>query len=245
MSVDVAGFAARAADPRVGARVEALRAPGTPLFVGVDRLDPTKGIPERLEAFGRLLELRPELRGRARLLQLAVPSRQELPAYRALRARVELSVATLNARYGAASWRPVEFMYGQVDQLELAALYRAADVMLVTPLRDGMNLVAKEFVASRVDGQGVLVLSRAAGAAAELVAALLVDPSDGGAMVSAYTRALDMSPAEQRVRMRRLQANVGAHDVRCWAEECLRRLDQTGPVTRDNMRWTPRGRRHV
>jgi trehalose 6-phosphate synthase/phosphatase len=245
MSVDVAGFAARAADPRLGMHLAALRAPGTPLFVGVDRLDPTKGIPERLEAFGRLLELRPELRGRARLLQLAVPSREDLPAYRALRERIELNVAALNARYGTKSWKPVELMYGQVDELELAALYRAADVMLVTPLRDGMNLVAKEFVASRVDGQGVLVLSRSAGAAAELTAALLVDPSDVGTLVSAYDRALDMSPAERRVRMTRLRASVRAHDIGSWARECLQQLEKTGSAAGGIGRWAPRGRRHV
>lgn len=239
MSVDVAAFAARAADPLVLPRVAALRAPGVPLFVGVDRLDPTKGIPERLEAFGRLLDLRPELRGRARLFQLTIPSREDVPAYRRLRLRIETTVAALNDRFGTASWKPVDSVYGQVDQHELAALYRAADVMLVTPLRDGMNLVAKEFVASRVDEQGVLVLSKHAGAAGELTPALLVDPANNAALVSAYMAALDMSPAEQRVRMRRLQASVRAHDVERWAGECLRQLDPVVRSGRQPMPGTP------
>ncbi len=221
MSVDAASFAARATDPRVIRRAKALRAPGGPLFVGVDRLDHTKGIPERLAAFERLLDERPELRGHARLLQLAVPSREDVPAYRELRARVEALVARVNRRFATPAWQPVTYVYGSVDEVELSAMYCAADVMLVTPLRDGMNLVAKEFVASRIDEEGVLVLGEHAGAAAELRAALLVDPRDAGELARAYGRALDMSLAERRVRMRRLRARVDAHDVRRWADECL------------------------
>jgi len=196
------------------------------LFVGVDRLDPTKGIPERLEAFGRLLEARPELRGRARLIQLAVPSREEVPSYRAVRARVEGLVAELNARFAFGTYTPVSYTYGTLPEPELVALYRAADVMLVTSLCDGLNLVAKEFVASRTDDQGVLVLSRRAGAAAELTAALLVDPTDPGELTRAYATALDMAEAERRVRMRRLRARVAAHDVHRWSRECLAQLDE-------------------
>jgi trehalose 6-phosphate synthase/phosphatase len=221
MGIDAGAFAARASDPRVGAEVARLRAGGGPLLVGVDRLDYTKGIPQRLEAFARLLELRPELRGRARLLQVAVPSRESVPAYRALRAAVESLVASINARFGGDGWTPVEYLYGSVDAVRLSALHRAADVMLVTPLRDGMNLVAKEFVASRTDDDGVLVLSRHAGAAAELRAALLVDPADVEGLARSYDAALTMSAPERRVRMRRLRASVGAHDVFRWAGEFL------------------------
>jgi trehalose 6-phosphate synthase/phosphatase len=224
MGVDAGAFAARAADPRARLGAERLRARGGPLFVGVDRLDPTKGIPERLEAFGRLLEARPDLRGRARLVQLAVPSRADVPAYQALRARVESLVARLNAQYGSSDYTPVEYAYGSVGPHELAALYLAADVMLVTPLCDGMNLVAKEFVASRADLDGVLVLGERAGAAAELRTALQVDPRDVDALARAYAAALEMSPAERRVRMRRLRARVEAHDVRRWADACLAQL---------------------
>lgn len=232
MSVDFASFASRAEDSRVRRRAESLRAGEGPLFLGVDRLDPTKGILQRLEAFGRMLEARPELRGRARLLQLAVPSRDAISSYRALRHQVEALVARLNARFGAGSWRPIDYAYGSVDELELTALYRAADVMLVTPLRDGMNLVAKEFVASRSDESGVLVLSKEAGAATELTAALLVDPGDVDGLGLAYIAALEMGPAERRVRMRRLRARVEGHDVHRWARECLHQLDEAGRLAR-------------
>jgi trehalose 6-phosphate synthase/phosphatase len=224
MGIDAAAFDARAREARVDAEVRRLRAAGGPLFVGVDRLDYTKGIPERLDAFARLLERSPELHGRARLFQLAVPAREEVPAYRALRARVEERVARVNARFGRAGWTPVEYLYGTVDPVGLAGLYRAADVMLVTPLRDGMNLVAKEFVASRVDDDGVLVLSERAGAAAQLHAALRCDPSDVEALAAAYGDALALSAGERRVRMRRLRATVLRHDVGRWAESFLHAL---------------------
>jgi trehalose 6-phosphate synthase/phosphatase len=231
-SVDVAAFAGRAADPRVRRRVEALRAGGGPLFVGIDRLDPAKGIPRRLEAFGRMLEAHPELRGRARLLQLAAPSRDGGPAGLSLRLQVECQVAALNARFGTAEWAPIACDYEPVDPLELSARYRAADVLLATPLRDGMSLVAKEFVASRTDESGVLVLSKQAGAAAELTTALLVDPDDLDGMAAGFLAAAEMGPAERRVRMRRLRARVKAHDVHCWVRECLHELRSVGRLAR-------------
>jgi trehalose-6-phosphate synthase len=123
-------------------------------------------------------------------------------------------------------------VYGSVDAVELAALYRAADVMLVTPLRDGMNLVAKEFVASRVDRDGVLVLSERAGAAAELREALLVDPTDVDGLARAYAAALGMSPAERHVRMRRLRARVAEHDVARWAARCVEHLATASTAAR-------------
>ena len=217
----MAGFASRADDPETRRQARALRAGGGPLFVGIDRLDPTKGIPHRLEAFGRLLESYPELRGRARLVQLAVPSREAVPAYRTLGLHVETMVAGLNARFGTPEWKPVEYTCGSVDEQGLAALYRAADVMLVTPLRDGMNLVAKEFVASREDESGVLVLSRHAGAAQELTDAVLVDPEDLEGLMRGYVTAIAMGSEERRMRMRRLRARVAAHDVHRWAGQCL------------------------
>jgi trehalose 6-phosphate synthase/phosphatase len=231
MSIDAAGFAAHAGDPETRRQIQALRAPGGPLFVGIDRLDPIKGIPQRLEAFGRLLECYPELRGRARLVQLAVPSREAVPAYRTLRLHVETMVAGLNARFGTPTWTPVEYTYGTVDERGLAALYRAADVMLVTPLRDGMNLVAKEFVASREDESGVLVLSRYAGAANELMEAILVEPEDLEGLTRGYAAALAMGSAERRVRMRRLRARVAAHDVHRWASQCLHAIGAASRVS--------------
>ena len=150
-----------------------------------------------------------------------MPSRERISAYRALRTEIEGLVAHINDRFGTTSWMPVEYQYGSVDSRTLVALYRAAHVMLVTPLRDGMNLVAKEFVASQVDEDGVLVLSRQAGAAAELGAALLVDPTDVEELATTYETALELSPRERRVRMRRLRGIVRRHDVHQWARACL------------------------
>jgi trehalose 6-phosphate synthase/phosphatase len=221
MSVDASAFEARAQSPAVLREAATLRAAGGRLLVGVDRLDYTKGIPERLRAFGRLLERNPALRGQVRLLQVAVPSREEVPAYQRLRVEVEALVGQLNRRFGTAEWTPVGYHHCSVSATTLSALYRAADVMLVTPHRDGMNLVAKEFVAGRPDEDGVLILSAHAGAAAELRTALLVDPADVDGLASAYETALALSPAERRVRMRRLRRCVRRHDVHQWARECL------------------------
>ncbi len=222
IGTDAAWFSASGADPNVVAAAALIRARADgPLFVGVDRLDYTKGIPERLLAFERFLAECPEMRGHARLIQVGVPTREDSSGYRALRDRVSGIVARINDEYRTASWTPIEYTYGSVDPARLVALYRAADIMLVTPVSDGMNLVAKEFVASRSDGEGVLVLSSRAGAAAELWAALLVDPVSLDSLVAAYKRALAISPAERRVRMRRLRASVESNDVIRWSSRSL------------------------
>jgi trehalose 6-phosphate synthase/phosphatase len=229
ISIDFATMDARAAQSSVVARVEAMRRRGGALMVGVDRLDYTKGVPERLRAFAELLAQHPEHHGKLRFFQLAVPSREEIPAYRTLRAEVESLVAQINARFGNEGWTPVEYVYGTVDAETLSMLYRAADVMVVTPLRDGMNLVAKEFIASRSDDDGVLILSQRAGASAELRTALLVDPTDVVRLADAYARALTMSPPERRVRMRRLRRVVRRHDVHQWVRACLLSLGTHSP----------------
>jgi trehalose 6-phosphate synthase/phosphatase len=227
MGIDVAFFAAWARKPAVITEAARIRGDGEgPLFVGIDRLDYTKGIAERLQAFERLLEVEPGLRGRARLIQVAVPSREDASGYAENRRMVETLVAHINHRY--AGWSPVEYRYARVDTATLVALYRAADVMLVTPLCDGMNLVAKEFIASRDDEDGVLVLSSRAGAAAELHAAVLTDPDDLDDLVRAYRAALEMSAVERRVRMRHLRTTVETHDVFQWSRRFLEALD--GPV---------------
>jgi trehalose 6-phosphate synthase/phosphatase len=224
MGIDVPFFAAWARKPAVITKAARIRGDCEgPLFVGIDRLDYTKGIAERLRAFQRLLELEPDLRGHARLIQIAVPSREDASGYAENRQTVETLVARINNQY-ADGWTPVEYRYGRVDTETLVALYRAADVMLVTPLCDGLNLVAKEFVACRDDEDGVLVLSSRAGAAAELDAAVLTDPHDLDDLVRAYRLALEMSPAERRVRMRHLRLTVQTHDVFQWSKRCLEAL---------------------
>jgi trehalose 6-phosphate synthase/phosphatase len=225
MGIDVPSFAAWARKPAVIAEAARIRGYREgPLFVGIDRLDYTKGIAERLRAFERLLELEPSLRGRARLIQVAVPSREDASGYAENRRVVEQLVERLNARYGDAGRTPVDYRYRSVDRARLVALYRAADVMLVTPVCDGMNLVAKEFVACRDDEDGVLVLSSRAGAAAELHAAVLTDPCDLDDLVRAYRLALDMSAVERRVRMRHLRLTVEKHDVFQWSKRFLEAL---------------------
>ena len=188
------------------------------LFVGVDRLDYTKGIPLRLAAFERLLAAHQSLRGGVQLLQVAVPSREHVPAYGTLRREVEALIARVNVRFGTPSWTPVRYFPESLPPADLAALYRAADVMLVTSLRDGMNLVAKEFVSSRDDEDGVLVLSELTGAAGELQEALTVNPYSVDDLVDTMVHALEMDPEERRSRMVALRLRTSGHTVQNWAD---------------------------
>ena len=221
MGVDAAGIAERASSHEVTARAAELRAEGQRLLVGIDRLDYSKGIPRRLLAFERLLVSHPEWIGHVRLVQVAVPSRIRVQAYRRFRRTLDGLVGRINGRFGTESWTPVHYLYRGVSDELLLALYRAADVMLVTPLRDGMNLVAKEFPASRVDGDGVLVLSEFAGAADELTDALLVNPYDVADAADATHRALSMPEEERRRRMRGLRHVVTTHHVQWWVASFL------------------------
>jgi trehalose 6-phosphate synthase/phosphatase len=188
------------------------------LFVGVDRLDYTKGIPLRLAAFERLLTSHPALRGAVQLLQVAVPSREHVPAYASLKREVEALIARVNVRFGTPAWTPVRYFPESLPPADLAALYRAADVMLVTSLRDGMNLVAKEFVSTREDEDGVLVLSELAGAADELQEALTVNPYCVEDLVDAMAQALDMDREERRSRMAALRVRTSGHTVHNWTD---------------------------
>ena len=226
MGVDASSFCTLAADPDVRLRVEAIRrqAGGRRIVLGVDRLDYTKGIPRRLQALERVLERDPALRDGMRYIQVAVPSREEVDTYQQLRAQVEESVGRINGTFGTLHSLPIHYMRQSVAIRDLVALYCAADVMLVTPLRDGMNLVAKEFAASRLDDDGVLVLSEFAGAAAELHGAVAVNPYDIGAFAAGIQRALSMPAEERRARMRSLRRRVLEHNVHAWADAFLQQL---------------------
>jgi trehalose 6-phosphate synthase/phosphatase len=212
--------------PEVDRLVDQIRAEtaGKKILLGVDRLDYTKGVVRRLLAFDRLLEREPQLRGRVNFVQLAVPTREKVDAYAELRSTVNELVGRINSQYGSATGSPIQLLYRSLEADDLLALYRTADAMVVTPLRDGMNLVAKEYVAARVDELGVLVLSEFAGAAAELEAALIVNPYDIVGTASALRRALSMTEAEQRVRMRKLRALVSGHPVSVWARSFVEDL---------------------
>ena len=189
--------------------------------VGVDRLDYTKGIEERLLAVERLLERFPHLRGRFAFAQLAAPSRSSIESYRALDEKVEALAARINGRFGSGAYRPIALLRAQHDTAAVFRYLRAADVCYVSSLHDGMNLVAKEFVAARDDEQGVLVLSRFTGAARELTEALVVNPYDLEEASAALATALEMPEEEQRDRMRSMRGFVAEFNVYRWAGRML------------------------
>jgi trehalose-6-phosphate synthase len=191
------------------------------LVVGVDRLDYTKGIVERLEAVGQLLEDHPRHRERLAMVQIAAPSRTRIPSYAELRRRVEETVERINSRYQTVQWRPIVLIERQCSHQEVTRWYRAADVCLVTSLHDGMNLVAKEFVAARDDEDGVLVLSKFTGAAVELSDSLLVNPYDVAGLADTIHGALEMGPAERRDRMQRMRRRVMDYNIYMWAAKVL------------------------
>jgi trehalose 6-phosphate synthase/phosphatase len=221
MGIDAATYLRLAEEPSIVAEAEELRRDGIELVVAVDRLDYTKGIPRRLLAFERCLERHPSLRGRIRLVQVAVPTREGVPEYRDYRAQVDELVGRINGRFGSIDRQPIHYVSRTLGRERLVALHRAASVALVTPVRDGMNLVAKEFVASRPDEDGVLVLSEFAGAASELAGALIVNPYDLDGVADAIASGIEMPRGERRRRMVSLRSRVLRHDVAAWARDVL------------------------
>jgi len=223
ISIDAAGLSEIARRDDVGKRASQIReALGEPSLVllGVDRLDYTKGILHRLRAYGELLD-EERLGPRPVLIQVASPSRERVGAYQTLRDEVEVMVGRINGQHGEVGYSPVHYLHQSYPREEMAALYLAADVMLVTPLRDGMNLVAKEYVASRYDEGGTLVLSEFTGAADELTGAFRVNPHDIEGLKNAIVRAATVTPAEARRRMRAMRKRVREHDVARWAASFL------------------------
>jgi alpha,alpha-trehalose-phosphate synthase [UDP-forming] len=238
ISVDFEEIAAEASQPGVvdlaGIMQRSLGA--MRIILGIDRLDYTKGIPERLVAFQRLLETRPDLIGRVTMAQIVVPSREEIPEYMQLKLRIETMVSKINGQYSRTGWVPIHYFYRSIPRAELMAFYRAAHVALVTPLKDGMNLVAKEFCASRVDQRGVLVLSEFAGAAAELkCGALLVNPHDAEGVAATLELALEMDDAEQRRRMQNMRSQIQLHDVFRWCRSFQARTCDWRDVSPDGI----------
>jgi trehalose 6-phosphate synthase len=225
ISIDFHDFANLAMQPQVTANAELIRRAANVrrLVLGVDRLDYTKGIPERLEAFRSVLTRNPGLRQEIGLIQVVVPSREEIPRYQKLKNQVEGLVRAINHQFGTPSWVPIRYQYGRLSREQLVAHYCAADIALVTPLKDGMNLVAKEFCASRVNETGILILSKFAGAAVQLrTGAYLVDPRNSPSIASALHDAIDPDEGDVRRRMRRMRRNVKANDIYCWCDEMLR-----------------------
>ncbi|GAA2530531.1 trehalose-6-phosphate synthase [Pilimelia columellifera] len=227
ISIDVKEMEELANDPAVQARAKQIRQElGDPktVILGVDRLDYTKGIEQRLKAFRELLVDGELSVPDAVMVQVATPSRERVEHYQTLRVKVEREVGRINGEYGRVGVPAVHYLHQSYSRSELAALYVAADVMMVTPLRDGMNLVAKEYVAARGDRGGALVLSEFAGAATELKQAFLCNPHDPDGVKDALRRAVTVDDVEARRRMRVMQRHLRNHDVGRWAQSFLTEL---------------------
>ncbi len=229
IGIDTAGFSRAAQKAATGSEVERLRDSlgGRSLILGVDRLDYTKGIPERIRGFAQLLRRFPQHRNKVTLLQVAPVSRGEIGRYRALRRELDEMAGRINGENAEFDWTPVRYMTRGLPRNTLAGFYRQAHVGLVTPLRDGMNLVAKEYVAAQdPDDPGVLVLSRFAGAAEELDGALLVNPHDPDEVAEALDAALSMPQDERLSRWRSMFETVRRGTARAWAANFLKRLEE-------------------
>lgn len=224
ISIDVATFERLAQSDVVAEKTRRLKRQllDRTLILGVDRLDYTKGILERLSAFRHALERYPDLRQNATLIQIAVPSREHIEEYQKLKADVEQLVSQINGRFTRAGWVPVHYLHRQLERSDLVACYRASEIALITSLKDGMNLISKEYCVSRVDEDGVLILSEFAGSAAQLhKGALLVNPYDVEGTAEAIYEAYRMDREEQQRRMRRLRKIVRKYDIHWWCEAFL------------------------
>lgn len=195
------------------------------LVLSIDRLDYSKGIPERLEAFRMLLDQHPEYLGKIQLLMVAVPSRTSVESYKQLRDVIEQTVSRINGMYGTVDWSPISYQFQNRPFDEVVALYSMADVMLVTPIRDGMNLVAKEYIACKQKSNGVLILSEMTGAADELPEALLINPNSAKSIAAALSQALSMSGREQRRRLKLMQQRLKSYDVKAWSRSFIDDLE--------------------
>jgi alpha,alpha-trehalose-phosphate synthase [UDP-forming] len=228
ISVDVAQSRAAGSSDEAQAAAQRLRSDlGNPdhVILGVDRLDYTKGIDLRLRAFEVMLQRHRDLRGKVSFIQIAVPSREDVGEYQTIRRRVEEMVGRINGRFARASWTPVHYLYRSYSFIDLVGAYLAADVMMVTPLRDGMNLVALEYVATRTENRGALILSEFAGAAERLTDGLIVNPYDLDALAETLHAAVRMDSEEQARRMSRLRRAVGRWDVHSWARQNIEAID--------------------
>jgi len=226
ISIDFKAFVKNAMQPEVAAKVAEMKSllPDRQLLLGVDRLDYTKGIPDRLESFRNALLRYPELHERITLIQVVVPSREDIPQYHALKTRIERLVGEINGQFtNPGGWVPIHYVFRSLARVDLLAYYHSAQIALVTPLKDGMNLVAKEFCTCSIEEDCVLILSEFAGAAAQLQrGALLVNPYDTEGVADAIHRAFTMPTTERRARMRRLRRAIGKQDIFWWVDSFLR-----------------------
>jgi trehalose 6-phosphate synthase/phosphatase len=229
MGIDYQRYSSAARNRRVKAQVKKFRKTvgGCKVILSVDRLDYTKGILERLAAYDLFLSKHPGQREKLVLVLVVVPSRTEVGQYALLKREIDEFAGAINGKYGTIGWTPIWYMYRSLPFYSLVAMYSMADIALVTPIRDGMNLIAKEYIAAKSDGKGVLILSETAGAARELGEAIIVNVNNQGEMVQALERALAMTEAEQIEGNRTMQKRLMRYNVKRWADEFIDRLLQT------------------
>ena len=228
----------------INARIRKYKAKGRQLIISIDRLDYTKGIPHRIKAFEKFIAQHPEYHGKVTLMLIVVPSRSNVDQYQDLKNEIDTLVGRIDGEYRTFGWSPIQYFFRSFSFLDLAALYKAADIAMITPLRDGMNLVAKEFVASKEeDKKGVLILSEMAGAADELTDALIINPQDIDDMTAAILKALTMPLKEQKERLEKMQHSIRKYNVKRWAEtfineqinmEVNKQSRQTNLLQKDN-----------
>ncbi|HOX85604.1 MAG TPA: bifunctional alpha,alpha-trehalose-phosphate synthase (UDP-forming)/trehalose-phosphatase [bacterium] len=228
MGIDFAKFEQAPEKPATEREISRIqyRLGGQKLILSIDRLDYSKGILQRLEAFHLFLQQHPEYREKVTLLLLVVPSRSRVESYRQLKLKVDSIVGRINGEHATIGWTPIWYLYRSAPFHTLSAMYHLADVALITPFRDGMNLVAKEFVASKTNRRGVLILSEMAGAAAELGEALLINPFNIDEIAAALAKALEMAGEEQSRRLQEMQSKIKRYDVTRWAQDFVDGLQQ-------------------
>lgn len=226
MGIDFIRFSTASSSPKIQKAADNIRKrfPKQKIVISVDRLDYTKGISKRLEAFSLFLERNPGWRKKVTLILIAVPSRTAVPTYAQLKRTIDGLVGRINGRFGSIGWTPILYLYRALPFESLASHYLAADVALVTPLRDGMNLIAKEYLATRYKSDGVLILSEMAGAAWELNDAILVNPNNSEQIAEAIREALCMTPDAQLRRNQLMRRRIESYTVTRWAHHFLTEL---------------------
>ena len=235
MGIDYEKFANAASDSKVQREIDKIRKNlgDRKIILSIDRLDYTKSIPQRLEAFDLFLDKYPEFKAKITFIVVAVPSRTKVEHYRLLKKQVDELIGKINGKYGTLGWTPIWYIYRSLPFHTLAALYSIADIALITPYRDGMNLIAKEFIASKADSKGVLILSEMAGAAEELGEALIVNPNNREAIAEALREALLMTDEEQIERNKVIQQRLQRYSVKRWAMDFVDSLMQVKKLQQD------------
>lgn len=230
MGIDYEKYASSSEIPEVQKEIEQIRssARGRRVIFSVDRLDYSKGIPNRIQAYQRFLERYKEYHGKVELIMIVAPSRTEVESYKELKRELDELVSTINSTYGTIDWTPILYFYRTFPFQQLTAIYRVAEVLLVTPVRDGMNLIAKEYVAARSDYRGTVVLSETAGAAREMSESLIVNPSDMDGIAEAIRTALELTPEQQEQNNTRIHRRLSRYDVQFWAHDFMDKLEHAG-----------------